>query len=87
MSGNGADRRVVAWSGGDERAMVVEHGYTWTRMLGTDVEARVLADRPVALHYGAGVGSAARKRGYSIRGSREREAERIWVLATRSKAR
>jgi hypothetical protein len=31
--------------------MVVEQGYTWTRVPGTDIEVRVLANRPVALRY------------------------------------
>jgi hypothetical protein len=51
VTGGGRDRRVVAWSGGDERAMVVEQGYTWTRVSGADLEVQVLANRPVALRY------------------------------------
>jgi len=31
--------------------MVIEQGYTWTRVPGTDVEIRVLGNRPVALRY------------------------------------
>lgn len=49
--GSGQDRRLVAWRGGAERAMVVEQGYTWTRVPRTDIEIRVLANRPVALRY------------------------------------
>jgi hypothetical protein len=51
VQGGGRDRRLVTWSGGSERALVVEHGYTWTRVPGTEVAVRVLADRPVALRY------------------------------------
>jgi hypothetical protein len=51
VQGGGHDRRIVTWSGGSERAMVVEHGYTWTRVPGTDTEVRVLANRPVALRW------------------------------------
>jgi hypothetical protein len=44
------NRTVVSW------LAVVEHGYTWTRVPGTEVpgtdtEVRVLANRPVALRY------------------------------------
>jgi hypothetical protein len=41
---------VTAWTGGTERAMVVD-GYTWTRVPGTGIEVRALADRPLALRY------------------------------------
>lgn len=51
VSGGGRDRQLETWSGGEERALVVEQGYTWTRVPGTDVEVRVLANRPVALRY------------------------------------
>ncbi|MDQ2790063.1 MAG: hypothetical protein M3Y73_10235 [Actinomycetota bacterium] len=40
--------RLVNWTGGRERAMVVE-AYTWTRVPGTDIEVRALTDRPLAL--------------------------------------
>jgi hypothetical protein len=42
--------RVTTWTGGTERAMIVD-GYTWTRVPGTGVEVRALADRPLALRY------------------------------------
>lgn len=51
VHGGGRDRRLVAWRGGEERALVVEQGYTWTRVPGPDVEVRVLANRPVALRW------------------------------------
>jgi hypothetical protein len=31
--------------------MVIAQGYTWTRVPGTDVEVRVLANRPIVLRY------------------------------------
>src|SRR5438105_1613346 len=49
VQGGGWDRHVVTWSGGTERAMVVEQGYTRVGVPGTDVEVRILANRPVAL--------------------------------------
>lgn len=39
------------WSGGHERATVIEEGCTWTRVPGTDVEICVLGTPPVALRY------------------------------------
>jgi hypothetical protein len=48
----GGDRstRLVQWTGGSERAMVVD-GYTWSRLPGTDVEVRALCGKPMALRY------------------------------------
>lgn len=63
VHGGGCDRRAVAWRGGGERAMVVEQGYTWTRVPGTDVEVRVLAARPVALRWRRRSDSSLRYRG------------------------
>ena len=51
VAGAGQDRRLAAWRGGAERVMVVEQGYTWTRVPDTDIEIRVRANRPVALRY------------------------------------
>jgi hypothetical protein len=51
VQGGGRDRRLVSWSGGSERAMVVKQSYTWVHMPSTEVEVRVLANRPVALRY------------------------------------
>jgi hypothetical protein len=42
--------RLVQWTGGTERAMVVD-GYIWSRLPGTDTEVRALADKPLALRY------------------------------------
>jgi hypothetical protein len=42
--------RTVTWTGGTERAMVVD-GYTWTSLPGTDYEVRALGVRPLALRY------------------------------------
>jgi hypothetical protein len=53
VHGGGRDRRLVTWRGGNERAMVIEQGYTWTQVPGTDLEVRVLANRPGALRYRA----------------------------------
>lgn len=50
VQGAGRSKRFVAWTGGTERAMVVD-GYVWTRVPGTEVEVRVLGDRPLALRY------------------------------------
>jgi hypothetical protein len=50
VAGRRTSTRVVTWTGGSERAMVVD-GYTWTRVPGTDLEMRVLADKPLALRY------------------------------------
>jgi hypothetical protein len=46
----GGSTRLTDWSGGTERAMVVD-GYTWTRIPGTDFEVRALTERPLALRY------------------------------------
>lgn len=51
VSGGGRDRRLETWHGGAERALVVEQGYAWTRVPGTDVEVRVVGDRPLAVRY------------------------------------
>jgi hypothetical protein len=51
VEGAGRSKKLVGWTGESERAMVVEQGYTWTRVPGTDVEVRVLANRPVALRW------------------------------------
>ena len=50
--GRGAGRAtsVATWTGGSERAMVVD-GYTWTRIRGTATEARALTATPLALRY------------------------------------
>ena len=50
VQGARRSKKLVNWTGGSERAMVVD-GYAWTRVPGTDVEVRVLADRPVALRW------------------------------------
>jgi hypothetical protein len=50
VQGLGRSTKPVAWTGGTERAMVV-NGYTWSRVPGTDVEVRALTDRPLALRY------------------------------------
>lgn len=50
VQGAGRSRMLVEWTGGVERAMVVD-GYTWSRLPGTDVEVRVLGDRPLAVRY------------------------------------
>ncbi len=50
VQGAGRSKKLVEWTGGTERAMIVD-GYSWTRVPGTDVEVRVLADRPLALRY------------------------------------
>jgi hypothetical protein len=49
-TGTGRSTRVVSWTGGTERAMVVD-GYTWTRVPGTTIEVRALTDKPLALRY------------------------------------
>jgi hypothetical protein len=38
VQGAGRSTRIVTWTGGTERAMVVDE-YTWTRIPGTDLEA------------------------------------------------
>jgi hypothetical protein len=53
VQGAGRSKKLVGWNGGREWAMVVD-GYTWSRVPGTEVEVRVLADRPMAVrqqHY------------------------------------
>jgi hypothetical protein len=50
VQGIGRSTRLVSWSGGTERAMVV-NAYTWTRVPGTDIEVRALTDKPLALRY------------------------------------
>lgn len=50
VQGAGRSTRLVSWSGGSERAVVVD-GYLWSRVPGTDVEVRALTDRPLALRY------------------------------------
>jgi hypothetical protein len=50
VQGLGRSTKPVAWTGGTERAMVVD-GYTWSRVPGTDIEVRALTDRPLALRY------------------------------------
>jgi hypothetical protein len=42
--------RTVTWTGGTERAMVVD-GYTWSALPGTDYEVRALTVQPLALRY------------------------------------
>jgi hypothetical protein len=46
----GRSTKLVSWVGGNERAMVVD-GYTWSRLPGTDVEVRILGDRPLAVRW------------------------------------
>jgi hypothetical protein len=50
VQGAGRSKKLVGWTGGSERAMVVD-GYSWSRVPGTDVEVRVLADRPMAVRW------------------------------------
>ena len=50
VQGAGRSTCIVTWTGGTERAMVV-NGYTWTRIPGTDIEVRALTDKPLALRY------------------------------------
>ncbi len=50
VQGAGHSTRIVSWTGGTERAMVVD-GYTWTRIPGTDLEVRALTDKPLALRH------------------------------------
>jgi hypothetical protein len=50
VEGGPRSTRLIRWTGGTERAMVVD-GYTWTRIPGTDAEVRALTDRPLALRY------------------------------------
>jgi len=50
VQGAGRSTRIVTWTGGTERAMVVD-GYTCTRIFCTDLEVRALTDKPLALRY------------------------------------
>lgn len=50
VQGGGRSKMLVDWTGGTERAMVVD-GYNWARVPGTDVEVRVLGDKPLALRW------------------------------------
>lgn len=50
VQGTSRSTRIVRWTGGTERAMVVD-GYTWTRVPGTTIEVRALTDKPLALRY------------------------------------
>jgi hypothetical protein len=50
VQGAGRSSKLVAWTEGTERAMVID-AYTWTRVPGTDMEVRALTDRPLALRY------------------------------------
>ena len=50
VQGAGRSTRIVTWTGGTERAMVVD-GYTWTRIPGTDFEVWALTDKPLVLRY------------------------------------
>jgi hypothetical protein len=43
---------LLPGAGGNERAMVIEQGYPWTHVPGTDLEVRVLAT--AQLHSGTG---------------------------------
>jgi hypothetical protein len=46
VQGTGRSTRLTTWTGGTERAMVV-NGYSWNRLPGTDVEVRALTDKPL----------------------------------------
>lgn len=50
VQGGRRSTRLVTWTGGTERAMVVD-GYIWTPIPGTAVEVRALTDKPLALRY------------------------------------
>ena len=50
VQGSRRATRVITWTGGSERAMVVD-GYTWSRIPGTDIEVRALSEKPLALRY------------------------------------
>ncbi len=65
---------------------VVGLGYTWMRVLGTDLEVRVLANRPVAAAILKPDCFRSSLRGYSVFVVELRGLGR-WVLATRSRAR
>jgi hypothetical protein len=47
VQGTGRSTRLVRWTGGTERAMVVD-GYVWSRLPGTDVDVRALTAKPLA---------------------------------------
>ena len=46
-----AEKTGDSLPGVGKRTMVVEQGYTWTRVPDTDLEVRVLANRPVVMRY------------------------------------
>jgi hypothetical protein len=50
VQGTGRSTRIVSWTGGTERAMIVD-SYTWTRVPGTAIEVRTLTAKPLALRY------------------------------------
>jgi hypothetical protein len=50
VQGTGRSTCRVPWTGGTERAMVVD-GDTGSRLPGTNVEVRALTDQPLALQY------------------------------------
>lgn len=50
VQGTGRSTRLATWTGGTERAIVVD-GYTWTRIPGTGIEVRALTEKPLALRY------------------------------------
>ena len=50
VQGTGRSTKVVSWTGGKERAMVLD-AYRWTRLPGSNIEIRALTDRPLAMRY------------------------------------
>lgn len=48
VQGTGRSTRVVSWTGGTERALIVD-GYTWIRVPGTGIEVRAPTDKSLAL--------------------------------------
>ena len=50
VQGAGRSKKLVGWTGGSEREMVVD-GYSRSRMPDTDVEVRVLVDHPLAFRW------------------------------------
>ena len=50
VQGTGPSTRLVRWTSGTERAMVVG-GYVWCRVPGPDVEVRALTAKPLALRF------------------------------------
>lgn len=50
MEGGRRATRTVTWTGGTERATVVD-GYTWTVLPGTGYEVRALTVQPLALRW------------------------------------